>query len=396
MDTKRPLQILFLHQGAELYGSDRVLLNLSEFLTGKGHSVTVIIPEHGPLDAALEKAGVSVARIHIPVIRRKSFKGFGVVRFFLSLPSSYTAFRRLARELKPDIICTNTSTILTGALWSLFNRKPHVWLLHEIYRKRGFSFLLFSAVIRHLSKRVVSPSKAVAESLLPEQKKLGPKMIVIPNGIKTELYEGRRGTLRAQLDMHGDEILVGVVARFNWWKGQREMIPAMAKVISENRRIHFVFAGAPYRGDEGILRNFKKKVAAAGISENVHHLGEVADMGKIYADLDFSVLPSIQPEPFGLVLIESMVAGRPVIAFDQGGPPEIIDPSCGILVPPRNQDALARAILDLADDPKRRLAMGKAGADKVHRLFTFQGQGRNFEALLKDLVRENGSPRKRT
>ena len=387
--AKVSLRVLFLHQGAELYGSDRVLLNLASHLAEQGHRVMVVLPEEGPLAGLLAEAGAEVVIMPVPVLRRKTFRGPGIFRFFGGLLSSRADFDRVASPFDPDVVCTNTATMLTAALWAGRKRRPHLWLVHEFFRGSSFGRLLFASVIHRFSHRVITPSKAVAEHLARGRRALEDKTTVIPNGIVIRDHRDMKGSLREELGLPEEEFLVGVVGRFNWWKGQKEMIPVMEEVLRRRPGVRFIFAGAPYRGDEAILEEFKRGMAEAGLGEHIHLLGEVDDINRVYADLDALVLPSIRPEPFGLVLLEAMAAGLPVAAYRHGGPTEIIqDGVCGLLVPPGDGKALAEAILKLAGDPAFGVSLGRAGRERVDLLYTAGKQGSRFEEELRDLAGE--------
>jgi glycosyltransferase involved in cell wall biosynthesis len=361
-------------------------LNLAGWLARHGREALAILPEEGPLTRELAAAGVAVRTVPLPVLRRQAFRGMGIPRFFLSLAASRAPFARAADPFAPQAVVTITATTLNGALHARARRIPHVWYVQEIFREGGLKRRLFARMVGTLADAAAVPARAGAEGLVAGWPPLAPKVRIIPNVIDPAPYREGRGWVRRRLGLGPETILVGVAGRFNWWKGQREMVEAMALVRRARRDVAFVFAGTPFRGDEAVLEDFRARVAAAGLGEAVRLLGQVDDMPGFYPDLDLFVLPSVQPEPFGLVVLEAMAAGVPVVAFDHGGPRDILDPSCGLLVPPTDQGALAEAILALAADPARRAAMGRAAGGRVEERYTPDRQGEAFALLLDKLA----------
>lgn len=124
----------------------------------------------------------------------------------------------------------------------------------------------------------------------------------------------------------------------------------------------------------------------------IRYLGEVGrdDLPRYYREADVLVQPSIIPEGFGLTLLEGMATGNPVVATDMGAMPEVVG-DCGIVVPARDSQALARAIERLIRDPDLRKQLGVAGRERVERLFTWEAQAARYLQYFANLV--NGSRR---
>ena len=98
-----------------------------------------------------------------------------------------------------------------------------------------------------------------------------------------------------------------------------------AKVVIENPNVEFLIAGDVYKGEEQIRIDLKEYIKERKMEQKTKLLGQVKDMNNFYSNIDIFILPSIQPEPFGLVVIEAMAKNLPVVATNHGGPVEIIE-----------------------------------------------------------------------
>ena len=185
--------------------------------------------------------------------------------------------------------------------------------------------------------------------------------------------KAQRGLLRAKFELAEDTPLIGIVARIMVWKGHLDLIEALAKVkqVIPDVRLAIVgkadlLAGNSPESYEGQVR---RRIAELGLEENVLWAGWFDDAPRVMADLDVVAVPSWE-EPFGLVVTEAMAMERPVVGYDSGALPEIVtDGVEGLLVPPKDTDALANALITLLSDPARCAAMGKAGRARVLQQF---------------------------
>jgi len=114
-------------------------------------------------------------------------------------------------------------------------------------------------------------------------------------------------------------------------------------------------------------------------------------MPAAYAAMDIAVHCSVEPEPFGRVVIEAMAAGRPVVAYAMGGPKEIVvDGETGLLVPPGDYEALGRATLALLRDPDRRRELGEAARARVVAHYDAHDVARRVEGVFLQVARQKG------
>ncbi|MEA3336208.1 MAG: glycosyltransferase family 4 protein [Chloroflexota bacterium] len=207
-------------------------------------------------------------------------------------------------------------------------------------------------------------SQAVADTQLSAISN-PPRHRVIPNGVDVALFqqEHNRNRLREELGSDGDSLLAGVVGRIVPWKGQDIFVEAVALLAERFPNLHGVIVGEGSQVEgAGYAARVRDLADKLGIGDRVHMLGFRPDIPQVMAGLDLLVHCSVEPEPFGRVIIEGMAAGKPVIASREGGATEIVsDGVDGLLVPPGDPQALADAMADLVGDSRRRKELASSG-----------------------------------
>jgi glycosyltransferase involved in cell wall biosynthesis len=188
--------------------------------------------------------------------------------------------------------------------------------------------------------------------------------------------------VRMSLNVPVDAPVVVSVSRLFHWKGQRELIRALALVRNQLPAVRLLLVGAQdaLAGGPRYEDELKSLVAELGLRENVLFLGRRSDVARMMAAGDVFCLPSFE-EPFGLVFAEAAAMRRPVVALDNGGTPEVVaQGKTGLLVPPRDIEALAASLLRLLHDEPLRAKMGAEGLRRVAELF---GPAQLAEAMAR-------------
>ncbi|HEX8969748.1 MAG TPA: glycosyltransferase [Chloroflexota bacterium] len=195
--------------------------------------------------------------------------------------------------------------------------------------------------------------------------------------------EGQR--IRQELGVEPDDFLVGNVGRLALQKGQRHLIAAMPPLLERVPRAHALIAGG------GDLEEYLRDLAAeVGVAERVHVLGPRKDVPGLMHAMNVFAMPSIW-EGFGLVLLEAMAAGRPIVASRVATIPEVVvDGETGLLVPAGDPLALAEALARLATEPGLARRFGDAGQDRLRRQFSIDKMVGDTELLYRELVEERG------
>jgi len=232
-----------------------------------------------------------------------------------------------------------------------------------------------------LTDRVVCVSQQVADFIVQEVGISRHKTLVVPNGIDVRNFEHlpTKQQARAMLGLSFDRILIGTVARLDRVKRLDVLLQAMRSL----RDVHIVIVGD---GPERV--RLEAMSARLGLASHIHFVGQQDDVRTWLAAMDVFVLSS-DWEGMSNAVLEAMAAELPVVATTVGGTPEVVvDGMTGLLVPPRDPQALAQAIHALLVDPERRNKMGQAGRDRVRHHFTVERMVEKTESLYEQLLAE--------
>jgi glycosyltransferase involved in cell wall biosynthesis len=168
---------------------------------------------------------------------------------------------------------------------------------------------------------------------------------------------GARTSTRGALGAPDDEVVILQASRLDGWKGHRLHLEALARIRTERPWRAWIAGGPQHAGESSGLDDLIAYAGELGIADRVRFLGQRQDVPELMAAADVFCQPNTGPEPFGLVFIEALSAGLPVVTTAMGGALEIVDPTCGFLVPP-DPAAVAVALTTLIEDAPRRSQMG--------------------------------------
>lgn len=360
--------ILFLHSSSELYGSDRSLLNLLKNLDRKEFNISVILPCNGPLVEEVKNLkDVNIIIQELAILRRKNLNVKGIITYLKELFKSINFLKQIIKQKNIDIVYTNTSVIFPGGIAAKLLKKKSVWHIREIISNK-LERKVVSLIVNIFSDTIIANSKATGEAITKKEDKVR----VVYNAIESK----PETTKSIKLD---DNIVVGMAGRINRWKGQKLFIDMAKDILEHAKNVHFKIAGDVYKGEDYILEDLKLYVKNKGVEENIEFLGQVNNMDNFYDGIDIFILPSIQPEPFGLVVIEAMEKELPVVATNHGGPTEIIDDEVnGYLVDYIESTEMSKRVLELINDEELRKKVGKKAKEKRNKIF-------NIEKYVKDI-----------
>jgi glycosyltransferase involved in cell wall biosynthesis len=236
-------------------------------------------------------------------------------------------------------------------------------------------------------KRCVANCQAVREQVIQRRNLPTQRVEVIYNGLEFSVYQkpSEHAPLRENLGVENGSPLIGMVANFNFKiKGHQYFLEAAKKVLEKMPNTEFLLVG------DGPLRpQYEQMASELGVLRKVHFLGRRSDVPMIITNLDVSVLPSTS-EGLSNVILESMAAGKPVIATNVGGNREIVqDGVTGYLVTPADSRALADRMLTLLQNPDRAKTFGLEGRKVVEEKFTVEAMVKKYEKLYMSLVEEH-------
>ena len=228
-------------------------------------------------------------------------------------------------------------------------------------------------VLSHAPREVVTVSSELRDHLVAEGFPTG-KVSVIYNGIDVGPIPGAdmRARVRQTLDLPDEAVVIGTIARLDPVKDLHTLIRAVARPeLRDTPRILLVI------GDGSERASLETAAREAGVAASVRFLGHREDARQLLAGCDLYANSSIS-EGISLTILEAMAAALPVVATGVGGTPEIVDATCGRLVPSRDPDALARTLVALAADPVLRQQLGRQARARVEQHFTLDRMVREY------------------
>jgi glycosyltransferase involved in cell wall biosynthesis len=356
LTATRTIRILSIQPVAERGGSDQALLRLVRSLPRSQFDFHIALPGPSPLAPEFAAAG---ATLHVVPMRRIS-TSHGLTdwaAYVAGWPIAVKRLTRLARRFDVDLVHSNSLHSWYGWAVARLRPRPHVVHAREIVVQSRAALRIERFLCRHFATKVIAVSYAVAGQLDPAN------VVVLDEFLDTEEFRpDRAGSFRARVEIPDDAPLVGAVARLDPLKGLDVLVDAFTRVRAARPDARLVIVGAPVQGQDRYATTFADRVAAEA---GACLLASRDDIPDVMADLDVLALPSIEPESYGLVLVEALASGARVVTADHGGPPELVaraEPGVGSLVPPGDPIALADALLALLPETTSTVARRRRAA----------------------------------
>ena len=378
MRPEEPLTVLYLGAQAELGGAERTVLNLLRYHDRRTVRPLLCVFRHGSL--VREAAALGVPAWVVPATR---------FRHPVNLWRTTSAIRRILRREGVDVV---HSVLALGHLYATIaragTRVRAIWFQQAAVIRPGLIDRLAAIVP---SVRVFANSATSAEAQRALWNWTG-GISVIHLGVDLKEFSLDRlaeaESVRRELGIPADHLVVGMAGRFEPWKGQHIFLEAAARLCDRFPQTTFLVVGDALFGLGGSYKaRLETFVRERGLDRRVRFLGFRDDMAPIYAAMDVAVHASTSPEPFGLVIVEAMAMGRPVIASDGGGPREIIaDGVTGFLSPMGDPGALAERIALLLGDPDLRRALGGAARQRVEHAFSAETMTARIEEAYREVL----------
>lgn len=298
------LHVAAVHPSAELYGSDRMFLATVQALVQHGHRVTAVVPTEGPLVLELQAAGASVEVDDFPVLRKVNMRPTRAPGFAVRMAAAVPRLARRLRRWQVDVVYTNTVIAPVWVAAARMAKIPAVCHVHE--QEPDMSDLKKRVLLRPLglAQRVIANSYSTAHWIADHTGSAD--VAVVHNGVTPP-----HGVTAAALPGTAAKHLI-VVGRINERKGQRLAVQAVHRLRSLGFDVDLTIVGDIYPGyeDQQILLSIQ--IASLNMTEHVHQVGFQPDSAAWIAAADVVLVPS-QVESFGLVAVEGMLAGKPVV-----------------------------------------------------------------------------------
>lgn len=371
--------LLFVSYSGILGGAERILLDEAGAVPG----AHVLACPGGELADAARGIGLSVLELPGRDLR---LRGGAQARALAGLAAHARELRRLAADLDPDLIVAWGMRSMIAA--ALAAPRPPVALAHNDFLPGP----AIAAAVRAAAARsavVVALSDAVARDLDPRGR-LGGRVVVVHPGIDPDRFAGGGrvggvggvgGVVGADT---GPEVLV--LGALTAWKAPELAVAICARVRATHPGLTLRIVGSPIASGDPTPARLRALAAGAQPPGAVVLAGRSEDPAGELARAT-CLLHCAPREPFGLVLLEAMAAGRPVVAPDAGGPREIVDDSCGRLYAPGDVAAGAAALAAVLDAPDRGRSLGEAGRARVRARFGRERARAEFAAALAPVRR---------
>lgn len=377
------MRIVYLNPGGQLGGAETSLRELlaSVRTAEPGWELWLLLGEDGPLAGIARDLGVQVVVKPFPaaVARLGDTGRWGaLIGLFRAAGATAVYARALAgwlAEIRPAIIHTNGFKMHLLGAWARPRRTPLIWHIHDYVSTRRLMRRLLWPFRKSCTVAVVN-SKSVAEDLA--QVLPGPRIVPIYNAIDMQRFSpaGTKMDLDAEAGLSPappGTLRVGLIATYAHWKGHKVFLSALAQLPGDTPVRGYVIGGPIYQtqGSQWTELELRQQAGRLGLKDRVGFTGFLKDTPAAMRSLDVIVHASTAPEPFGMVIIEGMACGKPVIVSPTGGAGELfIEGEDALGHTPGDPADLARQIQRLANDPGLRFRLGAAARAVAEQRFT--------------------------
>ena len=376
-------KLLVVTESLGVGGTETHLIRTLPHLADSGWRVTVFcLTERGERADELEAADVEIVSTPRLTESKRS-----PLRYPAHVAVAMQTLYRLIRRWRPAVAHFYLpGPYLVGAPVALAARVPIKLMSRRSlsdYQRRWPLVARLEGPLHRRMDAVIGNSQAVVRDLIEEGIPRS-KIRLIYNGVRISSMLPVRGEARRELDLD-DNVLVGVmVANLIPYKGHRDLIQGLAHVgqhLSSPWRILLVGK------DSGIRSELESLAAEHGVGHRLQFLGERFDISRILAASDFGLLTPNGNEGFSNAILEGMAAGLAMIVTDVGGNAEaVLDAETGFVVPPRDPQAIAHAILQIATAPGLRARFGAAGRRRVETNFSIERSVKAHLEVYRELL----------
>lgn len=343
-----------------LGGLELSTLRLARVMSAKGVPALVIVPPSSPLEQRAKDLSIDMVTL---APRWK----YGDVPTAIRLGS-------ILKELRIEtVILMQSKDIHLAALASIISPRSKLVFYQQMRSEYNKRDLIHSWIYSRLSLWV-SLTQSMKNEVLTFTRMPREKVTVVPLGTDLHRFDPtnyKKQEARAFFKLPHTGRIVGVLGRLDAQKGQDVLLRAVPEVVKKHGDVHFVIAGDETAGESGFKAYLQRLCNDLGIEQYVRFLPFTNDVPRLMAAFDVFALPSFS-ETYGLVVVEAMAMERPIVATNAGGLPEIItNGKTGLLVEPRDSNAVARAIHRVLSDAALRLSLGRSARVEALKRYDF-------------------------
>jgi glycosyltransferase involved in cell wall biosynthesis len=371
---KGPTPILYVDHAEGLGGAEHSLLLLMRYLWVERYR-PLLACNPGPLAEAARAQGVAVYPLALDKLRGHPAAPWRLLQ-------GGAALARLIRRENVALVHSNVMRAsFYAALAAWLTSRPLVWHVRDIHGPAVPGGTWYPWLMCRLATQAVAISQAVADALPCGA-------AVVYNAVELDHFDPQAdgAALRHHWNVPPEVALVGTVGRMQPWKGHHLFLQAAAQVREQHPDAWFVIVGGRvFAAAADYPARLERLAHELGLAGRVIFAGQRDDVPDCLAAMDVFV-HCARAEPFGRVAAEAMAAGKPVVAFADGGVPELVGERGGVLVPAGDVAALAGAVSGLLADPVRRRLLGRQARQRAEVLFAAEQMARWIEEIYDRLL----------
>lgn len=364
-----------LHQGAELYGSDRSFLSIAMYISvNSTDKVDVILPYAGALSSIFEKNSILPKFYDKGILRKKDLKNPFSLLFNLFVSTWY--YKKLYKQY--DVIYINTVVMFSALLASAFTKNKKI-VCHVREIPTGIQMFFFRLLLRFSKTNLIFNSSATKRSFNLDGD-------IVYNGVNFNdksangsIYSGNN-----LVDKERDFNIL-IIGRINDWKGQDILLKAVSKLPSKQKqKTKIRIVGGSFNGNNEIIDSLKLFVVQNELSNAVDFFDFSNDPSEHFKWASWVVVPSRKPEPFGRVAVEAFAFGKPVIGAAHGGLTEIItEKSNGFLFTPNSTKSLLNKLVQAINlSPVEYSSLSQSAQREYENRFTELSYQKNISEII--------------
>lgn len=306
-------RVLFIHQSAELYGSDRMFIESVVAVQERGAEVVAMLPGPGPLVGALQKRGIRVVLVDMPVLRKTIMNPAGLVQLARQTVRSAPEVLQLLAQEGITTVYVNTVVNPLMLVWARLAGKHVVLHVHETADELPAVVWKALCAPAFLADTVIVNSAATTARLADAFGQLAARAVLVRNAIGVEI-----AATAARADL-AEPVRLVFVGRVSHRKGVHVAIAAVKVLRDGGLPVVLHVVGSPTPGKEEYAHQIRALAAELGVADAVTFTEFTTDVAQVLADADIALVPSIATESFGNVVVEALAAGRPVVVGDRSG-----------------------------------------------------------------------------
>ncbi len=371
--------ILVINSSSFISGAEISLIQYLRNLNELNVKILIVIPKTAQY---LQLLPSNCEIIFLPLIWfERSINPFYLFKCLINVIFCSLKIIKIIRNREVDILYSNSiKSQIYGVFIKLLTKKKLIWHIRDNLKND----LLTRFLIKNSDKII-----CISEFIYLQLNISLTKKLLIYGGIDVDEWQPFNGYshLKERLGILPETKIIAQIGQLTSWKNHFDFIKVANEIIQRcPKKVHFLIVGENLSGKE---KKYKKQleteIIRAGLERHFSFLGFIKNIKEIYAQIDVLVHPAID-EPFGRVVVEAMAMEKPIVAYNCGGPKEIIvNNQTGFLVKTYNYKAMTEKIIALLMDSELQIKLGKAGRLRVIEEFNLKDYVYNMEALFNSM-----------